>query len=188
MSKFLCRARLAGSCVWSLVHKFCNSSLCEHRLENRTTPFSSKLTTVTKDCNTCDHWRIQGGGQGRPPGGSNSFIFMQFSTKNWKIIALLGVGAPSSGKSWIRHWWRLFSVANNVDLHFNFFQYLNYNERRQKWKWPDLVRILHSVSRWGRADTLRAQSHACHRRCSRNRIHLRRCHSHPVIPTNSTRI
>ena len=29
-----------------------------------------------------------------PPGGPNSFIFMQFSAKNWKIIALLGVGAP----------------------------------------------------------------------------------------------
>ena len=26
-----------------------------------------------------------------------------FGKKNWKIIALLGVGAPSSGKSWIRH-------------------------------------------------------------------------------------
>ena len=29
------------------------------------------------------HWRIQGGRQGRaPPGGPNSFIFMQFSAKN----------------------------------------------------------------------------------------------------------
>ena len=37
----------------------------------------------------------KGGRQGRPlPGGPNSFIFMQFSAKNWKIIALLGVGAP----------------------------------------------------------------------------------------------
>ena len=51
------------------------------------------------------HWRIQGGRQGRAPlpGGPNSFIFMQFSAKNWKIIALLGVGAPPWGKSWIRH-------------------------------------------------------------------------------------
>ena len=42
------------------------------------------------------HWRIQGGVPGTcaPPGGPNSFIFMQFSAKNWKIIALLGVGAP----------------------------------------------------------------------------------------------
>ena len=38
-----------------------------------------------------------------PPGARNSFIFMQFSGKNWKIIALLGVGAPPWGKSWIRH-------------------------------------------------------------------------------------
>ena len=38
----------------------------------------------------------RGGRQGRtpPPRGPNSFIFMQFSAKNWKIIALLGVGAP----------------------------------------------------------------------------------------------
>ena len=33
-----------------------------------------------------------------PPGGPNSFIFMQFSVKNWKIIAFLGVGAPPLGK------------------------------------------------------------------------------------------
>ena len=39
-----------------------------------------------------------------PPGGPNSFIFMQFSAKIWKIIAILGVGAPPWGKSWIRHW------------------------------------------------------------------------------------
>ena len=37
------------------------------------------------------------------PGGPNSFIFMQFSAKNCKIIALLGVGAPPSVKYWIRH-------------------------------------------------------------------------------------
>ena len=37
----------------------------------------------------------KGGRQGRaPPRGPNSFIFMQFLAKNWKIIALLGVGAP----------------------------------------------------------------------------------------------
>ena len=30
----------------------------------------------------------------RPPWGPNSFIFMQFSAKMWKIIAILGVGAP----------------------------------------------------------------------------------------------
>ena len=59
------------------------------------------------------HWRIQGGAPGTraPPGGPNSFIFMQFSAKNWKIIALLGVGAPPWGKSWIRHCiWHLQSV------------------------------------------------------------------------------
>ena len=47
----------------------------------------------------------KGGRQGRapPPGGPNSFIFMQFLAKIWKIIAILGVGAPPWGKSWIRH-------------------------------------------------------------------------------------
>ena len=40
----------------------------------------------------------------RPPGGPNSFIFIQFSAKIRKIIAILGVGAPPWGKSWIRHW------------------------------------------------------------------------------------
>ena len=44
---------------------------------------------------------------------------MQFSAKNWKIIALLGVGAPPWGKSWIRHcpsqcWFPWWSVGLNV--------------------------------------------------------------------------
>ena len=39
----------------------------------------------------------------RGPRGPNSFIFMQFSAKIWKIIAILGVGAPPWGKSWICH-------------------------------------------------------------------------------------
>ena len=41
-----------------------------------------------------------------PPGGQNFFIFMQFLVKIDKIIGWcpsLGVGAPSSGKSWICH-------------------------------------------------------------------------------------
>ena len=41
-----------------------------------------------------------------PPGGPNSFNFMQFSGKYGKIVCWRppwGVGAPSSGKSWIRH-------------------------------------------------------------------------------------
>ena len=40
----------------------------------------------------------------RAPPGPNSFIFMQFSAKIWKVIAILRVGAPPWGKSWIRHW------------------------------------------------------------------------------------
>ena len=81
----------------------------------------------------CYHWRIQGGGapgtRAPPPGGPNSFIFMQFSAKMWKIIAILGVGAPPWGKSWIRHWlhmhceplnsndpWEIESILTLVDL------------------------------------------------------------------------
>ena len=64
----------------------------------------------TNAVNKCYHGHgSKGGRQGRapPPGGPNSFIFMQFSSKIWKIIAILGVGAPPWGKSWIRHWWGL---------------------------------------------------------------------------------
>ena len=46
--------------------------------------------------------RSKGGHQGRPR-GPNSFIFMQFSAKIWEIIAILWVGAPPWGTSWIRH-------------------------------------------------------------------------------------
>ena len=49
-----------------------------------------------------------GGAQGTrpPPGDQNSFDFMQFLGKFGKIVCWRppwGVGAPSSGKSWIRH-------------------------------------------------------------------------------------
>ena len=40
----------------------------------------------------------------RPHWGSKFFFFfMQFSAKIWKIITILGLGAPPWGKSWIRH-------------------------------------------------------------------------------------
>ena len=83
------------------------------------------------DSNLRCHWRIQGGAPGTraPPGGPNSFIFMQFSAQMWKIIAILGVGAPPWGKSWIRQWWRyekhvmiLFyedTLRKNVMRHYN---------------------------------------------------------------------
>ena len=49
----------------------------------------------------------KGGGRDGRPSGPNSFIFMQFSGTFWPNNRLttptLGVGAPSSGKSWIRH-------------------------------------------------------------------------------------
>ena len=43
----------------------------------------------------------------RPPGGPNSFNFMQFLWNFGKIVCSphpRRVGAPTSGKSWIRHW------------------------------------------------------------------------------------
>ena len=43
-----------------------------------------------------------------PPLARNFFIFMQFSGKIGQIIGWRppsGLGAPSSGKSWIRHWY-----------------------------------------------------------------------------------
>ena len=36
--------------------------------------------------------------------GPNSFIFMQFSAKKLQNNRILGVGARTSQKSWIRHW------------------------------------------------------------------------------------
>ena len=40
----------------------------------------------------------------RPPGIQILLFLCGFWQNNWKIIALLGVGAPPWGKSWIRHW------------------------------------------------------------------------------------
>ena len=47
---------------------------------------------------------LRGGARdARPPGGPNSFIFMQFSAKKKSVSTpTLGVGAPQ-GKSWIHH-------------------------------------------------------------------------------------
>ena len=66
------------------------------------------------------HWRIQGGvpGTRTPPGGPNSFIFMQFWVKIGKIIAILGVGAPPWGKSWIRHCLCLLKFLKTIFLMF----------------------------------------------------------------------
>ena len=68
----------------------------------------------------------KGGARDAPPGGPNSFIFMQFSAKIWKIIAILGVSTPPWGKSWIRHCrgllikrfqaWISFFLYNNMSL------------------------------------------------------------------------
>ena len=47
---------------------------------------------------------LRGGARDAPPPGVQILSFLcSFWQKNCKIIAVLGVGAPSSGKSWIRH-------------------------------------------------------------------------------------
>ena len=56
------------------------------------------------------------GARGMPPspGGPNSFNFMQFLGNFGKIVCWRppwGVGAPSSGKSWIRYCTRLLTVG-----------------------------------------------------------------------------
>ena len=45
------------------------------------------------------HWRIQGGARdAHLPGGPNSFIFMQFSVKNWKNNSAFGSWRTPLGK------------------------------------------------------------------------------------------
>ena len=55
----------------------------------------------------CASGGSKGGCEGRAPPGPNSFNFMKFLGKFGKIVCWRplsrGVGAPSSGKSWIRH-------------------------------------------------------------------------------------
>ena len=58
----------------------------------------------------------KGGREGRapPPGGPNSFNFMQFFGKFGNFVCWRpprGAGAPSSGKSWIRHWVAAFKKS-----------------------------------------------------------------------------
>ena len=81
---------------------------------------------------------FSGGSKGargtRALGGPNSFNFMQFLGKFGKIICWRpswGVGAPSSGKSWIRQWSlsskAVFSLFAKVTFRQNVFgrQYTN---------------------------------------------------------------
>ena len=57
---------------------------CCH-LECRSIFMEAEFISATKLLSVVNHWRIQGGAPGTrapPPGGPNSFIFMQFSAKN----------------------------------------------------------------------------------------------------------
>ena len=63
------------------------------------------------------HWRIQGWRQGRAPWVQILSFSCSFRQKFEKIIAILGVGAPPWGKSWIHHWpGVLFDWSNSVTL------------------------------------------------------------------------
>ena len=86
--------------LWNHSMQKCLSSI------NKTT---HKLNGYCINIKSVGVWwtRSIGGSRGAPgthaSGGLSSFIFMQFSAKIWKIIAILGVGSPPWGKSWIRH-------------------------------------------------------------------------------------
>ena len=53
-------------------------------------------------------------------GGPNSFIFMQFSAKKQVSTPTLGVGAPPSGKSWIRHCVPVYYFVTKFVIHYCF--------------------------------------------------------------------
>ena len=57
-----------------------------------------------------------GAGDARPP-GSKFFRFHAVFGKFWQnrmLVPPRGVGAPSSGKSWIRHWFNIRSCHNKA--------------------------------------------------------------------------
>ena len=98
--------------------------------------------------------RIIGGSKGGardacPPGGPNSFIFMQFLAKIWKIIAILGVGAPPWGKSWIRHceWSRLCPLPY-AQLGYTFYLYSLWNSSTGESQPISSTRNPHSSWQW----------------------------------------
>ena len=74
-------------------------------------------------------------GAPRTPPRSNSFIFMQFSAKNLQNSPNLGIGAPTSGKYWIRHWkWYYFAICCRK-LHKNFKKGATYRQSATVLHW-----------------------------------------------------
>ena len=84
-----------------------------------------------------------------PPGGPNSFNFMYFLGNFDKIACWRppwGVGAPTSGKSWIRHWyWLCFYV--NFTFSMKKIEVLNRFIRKENW--CDWKYALHWRVQWG---------------------------------------
>ena len=89
---------------------------------NNTVSLIRKKTHSAASSLVCEHWRIQGGGvrDARPPLGVQ---ILSISCSFWENLACSRppwrVHAPPSGKSWIRHWWRLLlgspeAISNNT--------------------------------------------------------------------------
>ena len=78
------------------------------------------------------HWPIQGGHQGRPPPRVSKILSFScsFRQKNWKIIALLGVGAPLCIKM---EQWKLFKMYKALSL--NDPGYAIFSQTSNSWQW-----------------------------------------------------
>ena len=65
-----------------------------------------------------------------PPGGPNPFNFMSFGENLAKLyVGAWGTGAPSSGKSWIRHW---NSSQGGSRINIRFCQIFHKKKNRMK--------------------------------------------------------
>ena len=65
---------------------------------------TSRIPTEDSEIGTQPVADLRGGARdARPPGGPNSFIFMQFSAKKIGWHTHFGSWRPPWGKSWIRH-------------------------------------------------------------------------------------
>ena len=117
-----------GALPWRLLGSVSVAGYCNVFKFPRNPERIAKLLNTNNNGKNVSLADPRGGRQGRaPPGGPISFIFMQFSAKICKIIAIFGVGAPTWGKSWIRYcvwcgngsrkkvWGRIPHVSNNKD-------------------------------------------------------------------------
>ena len=95
----------------------------------RITEKEESLEILLRQIPTTKQWRIYGGGarDACPPGGSKFFQFHAVFGKIWQnrmMAPLRGVGAPSSGKSWIRH----CKGPSNYLFHGNIYTFLRHQD------------------------------------------------------------